>query len=65
MQKQFSSLIKEKSLSNVESYIKDSESFTNQLTLLGNIINCGDYTIAFEKVNYFLLNCSMINCIKV
>jgi len=54
MQKQFSSLIKEKSLSTVESYLKDSESYANQLTVLGNILDRGDYTTAFEKVNYYL-----------
>lgn len=50
MQKQFSFLIKEKSLSQVESYLKDSENIANQFIMLAEILDRGDYTTAFEKV---------------
>lgn len=52
MQKQFSSLIKEKTLSTVESYVYDTQSYAYQLHAVGNCIDRGDYITAFEKVSY-------------
>jgi len=52
MQKQFAFLLKEKSLSHVESSVKDSESIANQYMIFNNLIEHGDYATAFEKVKY-------------
>lgn len=53
MQKQFSYLLKEKSLSHVESYLNDTNSITSQYTMLTDSIEHGDLATAFEKVNPF------------
>lgn len=50
MQKQFTSLIKEKSLSHVESYVKDSENIANQFLILSDALERGEISLAFEKV---------------
>lgn len=52
MQKHFSNLLKEKSLSHVESYVKDTEVIANRLLVLDNFIDRGEYVAAFEKVIY-------------
>jgi len=52
MQKQFAFLLKEKSLSHVELFVKDSESIANQYMILNHLIEHGDYASAFEKVKY-------------
>lgn len=56
MQKQFTSLLKEKSLSHVESYVRDSESIANQFIILSDILERGDIATAFEKVINYKLN---------
>lgn len=56
MHKQFSSLIKEKSLSHVESYVKNPENIANQFMMLSDIISYGDIATAFEKVMYFIIH---------
>lgn len=56
MQKQFSSLVKEKSLSHVESYVKDPANITNQLMMLSDITSNGDIATAFEKVTYSIVH---------
>jgi len=48
MQKQFSILLKEKSL--VEPCVKDTDSTAAQIMILSDIIKQGDYALAFEKV---------------
>lgn len=50
MQKQFTFLLQEKSLSHVESFVKDSEIIANQFLMLDNLLDVGDFTTAFEKV---------------
>lgn len=50
MQKQFSFILKEKSLSRVESFVNDSKNIANQYMMLNNIVEHGDYATAFEKV---------------
>lgn len=52
MQKHFSNLLKEKSLSHVESYVKDTEVIANCLLVLDDFIDRGEYVAAFEKVIY-------------
>jgi len=52
MQKQFSILLKEKS--HVEPCVKDTDNIANQFMILCDIINQGDYALAFEKVRYFI-----------
>lgn len=65
MQKQFIFLLQEKSLSHVESFVKDSEIFANQFMMLDNLIDVGDLTTAFEKVihscNFLLENSLSFN----
>lgn len=53
IQKQFSIILKEKSLSHVESYVKETEIITNHLMMLSDILERGDVATAFEKVIYF------------
>jgi len=52
MQKQFSTMLKEQSLSHVESFVKDTENIANQYLILSDIIERGEHIIAFEKVIY-------------
>lgn len=52
MQKQFTSLLKEKSLSHVESYVRDSENIANQFIILSDLLERGDIVTALEKVMY-------------
>ncbi|VVC44130.1 WD40/YVTN repeat-like-containing domain,Enhancer of mRNA-decapping protein 4, WD40 repeat region,WD40- [Cinara cedri] len=49
MQEHFAGLIKEKTLSHVESYVKDSEPVVNQYLMLSEILDRGDVIGAFEK----------------
>lgn len=56
MQKQFSVLLKEKSVSHVETYVKDSDNIATQYMILSDIIKQQDYALAFEKVIYYLIN---------
>lgn len=53
MQKQLTFLLQEKSLSQVESFVKDSEIIANQFMVLDHFIDTGDLTTAFEKVIHF------------
>lgn len=52
MQKQFTFLLQEKSLSHVESFVKDSEIIVDQFMMLDNLLDTGDFNTAFEKVIY-------------
>lgn len=50
MQEHFSTLFKEKSLSHIETYVKESESVANQFVMLTETVDRGDIVLAFEKV---------------
>lgn len=51
MQKQLAFLLKEKSLSHVELFVKDPENITTQFMMLTEILDQGDVATAFEKVS--------------
>lgn len=53
MQKQFSYLLKEKSLSHVELFVKDPDNIATQYMILTEMLDRGDYAVAFEKVSNF------------